>query len=51
MRRPKDSGACQCEFEVQTEDRRRQESGGEEWAAIRRGWFFSADELKKELLA
>jgi hypothetical protein len=33
------------------EARRRQEGGGEEWAALRRGWFFGADELKEELLA
>jgi len=31
--------------------RRQQEGGGEEWAAIRRGWFFGADALKQELLA
>ena len=39
------------EFERQMETRRRQESSGEEWAAIRRGWFFGADALKQELLA
>ena len=51
MRLPKDSAAGRREFERQLETRRRQESGGEEWAAIRRGWFFGADELKQELLA
>ena len=51
MRLPKDSAAGRREFERQMEERRRQESGGEEWAAIRRGWFFGADELKEELLA
>lgn len=30
---------------------RRQDGAGEQWAAIRRGWFFGADELKQELLA
>ena len=51
MRLPKDSAAGRREFERQLETRRRQESGSEEWAAIRRGWFFGADELKQELLA
>jgi REP element-mobilizing transposase RayT len=51
MRLPKDSAAGRREFERQMEERRRQESGGEEWASIRRGWFFGADELKEELLA
>jgi REP element-mobilizing transposase RayT len=51
MRLPKDSAAGRREFERQMEERRRQEGGGEEWAAIRRGWFFGADELKEELLA
>jgi hypothetical protein len=46
MRLPKDSAAGRREFERQMEERRRQEIGGEEWAAIRRGWFFGADELK-----
>jgi len=49
MRLPKDSAAGRREFERQLETRR-QESGGEEWAAIRRGWFFGADELKQKLL-
>jgi len=30
---------------------RRQETGGEAWAAIRRGWFFGDEALKAELLA
>ena len=51
MRLPKDSAAGRREFERQMETRRQQESGGEEWAAVRRGWFFGADELKQELLA
>ena len=51
MRLPKDSAAGRREFERQLETRRRQEGGGDEWAAIRRGWFFGADELKQELLA
>lgn len=51
MRLPKDSPAARRELERQMEEPRRQESGGEEWAAIRRGWFFGADEWKKELLA
>ena len=51
MRLPKESAAGRREFERQMETRRRQESGGEEWAAIRRGWFFGADALKQELLA
>ena len=51
MRLPKDSAAGRREFERQMETRRQQESGGKEWAAIRRGWFFGADELKQELLA
>jgi hypothetical protein len=50
MRLPKDSAACRREFERQMEVRRRQETGGEEWAAIRRGWFFGAESLKAELL-
>lgn len=33
------------------EARRQQGGGGEEWAAIRRGWFFGSDALKQELLA
>lgn len=51
MRLPKDSTAGRREFERQMEARRRQESGGEEWAALRRGWFFGTDEFKQELLA
>jgi REP element-mobilizing transposase RayT len=51
MRLPKGSAAGRREFERQMEERRRQEGGGEQWAAIRRGWFFGADELKRELLA
>jgi REP element-mobilizing transposase RayT len=51
MRLPKDSAAGRGEFEAQMEGRRRQEDGGEQWAAIRRGWFFGADDLKRELLA
>jgi hypothetical protein len=51
MRLPKDNAVGRREFERQMETRRQQESGGEEWAAIRRGWFFGADELKEELLA
>jgi len=51
MRLPKDSAAGRREFERQMETRRRQEGGNEEWASIRRGWFFGADELKEELLA
>jgi REP element-mobilizing transposase RayT len=51
MRLYKDSPAARRELERQMEERRRQESGGEEWAKIRRGWFFGADELKQELLA
>lgn len=47
----KDSKAGRREFERQLEARRRREGGGEEWAAIRRGWFFGAEELKQELLA
>jgi putative transposase len=50
MRLPRDSAACRREFERQTEARR-QEGGGQEWGAIRRGWFFGAPELKEELLA
>jgi hypothetical protein len=51
MRLPKHSAAGLREFERQMEERRRQENNGEEWAAIRRGWFFGADELQEELLA
>ncbi|WP_295613033.1 hypothetical protein, partial [uncultured Lamprocystis sp.] len=51
MRLYKDSPAARRELERQMEERRRQESGGEEWAKIRLGWFFGADELKQELLA
>ena len=51
MRLPKDSAAGRREFDRQMETRRRQEGGDEEWAAIRRGWFFGADALKQELLA
>ena len=48
---PKDSAAGRRELDRQMETRRRQEGGPEEWAAIRRGWFFGADELKEQLLA
>src|SRR5207249_6137884 len=51
MRLPKDSAAARREFERQLEMRRRQESGGGQWAALRRGWFVGATELKQELLA
>jgi REP element-mobilizing transposase RayT len=51
MRLPGDSAAGRREFERQMEERRRQETGGEAWAQIRRGWFFGAEELKRELLA
>ena len=51
MRLPKASAAGRREFERQMEQRRRQEGGGEEWAAIRRGWFLGTDALKEELLA
>jgi len=48
---PKDNAAGRREFERQMETRREQEGDGEEWAAIRRGWFFGEDALKEELLA
>jgi hypothetical protein len=51
IRMPKDSTAGRREFERQMETRRQQEGGNEEWAAIRRGWFFGAEALKEELLA
>ena len=51
MRLPKDSATGRREYERQLETRRQQESGDQEWAAIRRGWFFGTDELKQELLA
>lgn len=51
LRLPKHSAACRREFARQMEERRRQESGGEEWTAIRRGWFFGDEALKAELLA
>jgi REP element-mobilizing transposase RayT len=51
MRLPKDSAAGRREFARQMEARRRQKGGDAAWAAIRRGWFFGADELKRELLA
>ena len=51
LRLPQDSAAGRQEFERQMETRRGQETGGDEWAAIRRGWFFGADALKQELLA
>lgn len=51
MRLPRDSAAGRREWERQLEIRRRQDSDGQEWAAIRRGWFYGADELKEELLA
>ena len=51
MRLPKDSAAGRREFERQMEQRRWQASGGETWAAIRRGWFFGDAALKEELLA
>jgi hypothetical protein len=51
MRLPKDSAAGRRELERQMEERRRQEGDGEEWAAIRRGWFFGEEALKGELLA
>lgn len=51
MRLPKDRPAARLELERQMEEGRRQEGGGEEWAAIRRGWFFGANELKRQLLA
>jgi hypothetical protein len=51
LRLPKDSAASRQEFERQMETRRRQEGDEAEWAAIRRGWFFGDDALKRELLA
>ena len=51
MRLPRDSAAGRRELDRQMETRRRQEGGDEEWAAIRRGWFFGSDALKQELLA
>jgi hypothetical protein len=45
MRLPKDSTACRRELEQQMEVRRPQETGGEEWVAIRRGRFFGADHV------
>ena len=51
MRLPKDSAAGRREFERQMEQRRQQEGNAEEWAAIRRGWFFGDEALKAELLA
>jgi len=51
MRLPRDSAGCRREFERHMEERRRQEGGGEQWAAIRRGWFFGDETLKAELLA
>ncbi|HOA61435.1 MAG: hypothetical protein KA191_12430 [Verrucomicrobia bacterium] len=51
LRLPQDRPAARLELERQMEEGRRQEGGGEEWAAIRRGWFFGANELKRQLLA
>jgi REP element-mobilizing transposase RayT len=51
MRLPKDSAAGRRECERQMEERRRQDDDGEEWTAIRRGWFFGDEALKAELLA
>jgi putative transposase len=51
MRLPQDSRAGRREFERQMESRREPEGDGEEWAGIRRGWFFGEDGLKEELLA
>jgi REP element-mobilizing transposase RayT len=51
LRLPRDSAACRREFERHMEERRRQAGGGEEWAAIRRGWFLGDEALKAELLA
>ena len=51
MRQPKDRAAGRREFERHMDMRRRQEGGDEQWAAIRRGWFFGAEESKQELLA
>ena len=50
LRLPKDRAACRRELERLMEARR-QEGAGQEWGAIRRGWFFGAQELKEELLA
>ncbi len=47
---PKDSAAGRRHFERRMERRRQQEDGKEDWAEIRRGWFFGADALKEELL-
>jgi hypothetical protein len=51
MRLPKDSAAARRELERHMEARRREGSEKEEWAELRRGWFFGDQELKKELLA
>lgn len=51
LRLPQDSPAGRREFERQLETRRRAEGGKEQWAAIRRGWFFGANALNQELLA
>jgi putative transposase len=45
---PRDSAAGRRELERQMEARR-QESDGQEWDAIRRGWFFGDEELREEL--
>jgi hypothetical protein len=46
---PKDSMAGRQEFERRMEQRRSAEQGGS-YKAIRRGWFFGEQALKKELL-
>ena len=45
-RLPQDRPAARLELERPLEEGRRREGGGEEWAAMRRGWFFGANELK-----
>ena len=53
MRLPQDTPAGRDEFERMMEVRRHEMRDGQDkdWAAIRRGWYFGDEALKRELLA
>jgi putative transposase len=48
---PQDSAAGRRQFELRMEARRGQQTGGEEWKGIRRGWCLGEEAFRKELLA
>ena len=48
---PRDSKAGRRQFELRTEERRKQEDADAAWKPIRRGWALGDKQFKKELLA